>query len=331
MKFSSRRSERRADFYHQVSTMTQAGLSPIAVLQTLRRGGSFREYGSWLAQSIDRIEAGSTLVEALQAGPGLLPHFDLTLLEAAETSGRIDDAFRSLAEYYREQANAIKAIQSQLLYPLLLVHAAVLLLPLPSLVLGGGIGSYAVAVGKVLIPLYLGVFVIVKLVQSYRYPAIRKAMERAVGLVPLLGSALYALALSRFCLSLEALLNAGVSMVQSWRQAGVASGSPRIERSAATMEAAIEAGWTPGEYLGELPEFPELFVSFYRNGEVSGTLEDQLMRLVRYFQETGIARLQMFAVWSPRIVYLIVVLVIAWQIVRFWSGLYGGLINDLDF
>ena len=77
-------------------------------------------------------------------------------------------------------------------------------------------------------------------------------MDGAVlGLVPFLGGGIKAMALARFSLALEALLNAGVDTPKAWSSAAYASGSPMLAREMKSFGSAMERGRTPSEWLQE--------------------------------------------------------------------------------
>ena len=79
--------------------------------------------------------------------------------------------------------------------------------------------------------------------------------------------------------------------------------------------------------MSESAEFPELFTNLYRTGEITGTLDDTLRRLHVLHREEGSRQLQAVADWTPKIIYFGVALLIAWQVIRFWTG-YFNQINE---
>jgi type II secretory pathway component PulF len=143
-----------------------------------------------------------------------------------------------------------------------------------------------------------------------------------------LGTARQYLALARLAASLEALLSAGVTVVEAWDLAATASGSPALQRTVASWKPLLNAGETPAEVLRHSPGFPELFANQYATGEVSGQLDDALRRLSAYYEEDGSRKLHAVAQWTPRAIYFGVVLMIAYQIIHFYLG-YFGQIRDV--
>jgi type II secretory pathway component PulF len=92
----------------------------------------------------------------------------------------------------------------------------------------------------------------------------------------------------------------------------------------------VEAGRTPAEVLVESPQFPQTFASLYTTGEISGKLDETLRRLYKYYSEEGMHKLQAVAQWVPRIIYMIIVLVIAYEIIQFYTGYFNQAINSVN-
>ena len=136
--------------------------------------------------------------------------------------------------------------------------------------------------------------------------------------------------MARLSAALEALLNAGVLVIQAWELAARASGSPRIERAEMEARPRIVAGSTPGEVISEQSVYPELFASSYRTGEVSGRLDDTLRRMHQMYQESATRRLRALADWLPKLVFFVVLLVIAYHVISFWAGYFGEAQKMMD-
>ena len=329
-----RQMERQAEFYYQVGMMTEAGLSLVQSLESLNRAKVFRSLARQISQLIDRLEHGDTFFESAAGIRGWLPAFDLALLDSGERSGRLDVCFRLLSEFYRQRAQAMREVIRQLIYPALVIHVAVFALTAanaPQRILNGEIGAYLGSVGLRLLPIYLLGFAVFHIAQGSHGFVVRSLLEKVFGFVPLLGGARQCLSLSRLCLALEALLSAGTPMERAWRLAANASGSPRIQKAVRPFEHAIEGGRTPGELLNHLRCFPDMFVSLYQSGEVSGRLDENLERLRIHYQEEGFRKLKLFAVWLPRMAYFFILAAASYFILRFWVGYYEGILNQSEF
>jgi len=313
----------RADFYHQLGQLTGAGLGVVRALEQLKRNPPAPSYRKPVERVLEELAGGCALAEALQRVENWLPVFDTALLQAGEHSGRLEACFRSLTDYYRDRARLARGMIGDLAYPAFLFHFAVFIFPFPKLFMSGNWLAYLVQTFGVLIPIYAIVALMIYAAQSGHGEAWRARLESILHRVPVLGTARHYLALSRLAAALEALLSAGVTIVEAWELAATASGSPALRRAVAAWRPMVNAGRTPAEVVRASPNFPELFANQYATGEISGQLDDTLRRLRAYYQEEGSRKLHAVAQWTPRAIYLCVVLLIAYQIVHFYLGYFA--------
>jgi type II secretory pathway component PulF len=232
-----------------------------------------------------------------------------------------------LAAYYQDRASLIKQVISQLIYPLALIHFAafIFLVVLPfahSQFNASLLGLFAKA-ALILSPLYAATVLLVYVTQGKRGENWREGIESVLRLIPVLGTARRYLALSRLAAALEALIGAGVNIFDAWDLAAAASGSPALRHAVASWRPKVTAGQMPSEAVRNCGLFPETFSNLYASGEISGKLDESLRNLHRLYGDDGARKLQNFARISTRSIYLLVVLIIAYQIIQFYLGLYG--------
>jgi type IV pilus assembly protein PilC len=279
-----------------------------------------------LQRLLDELAKGATLAESLQA-LDWLPAFDLALITAGEQSGRLDACFRMLADYYNDRARVIKQVIAQLIYPVGLIHFAafifLIVLPFAGSQFNASLPLLCAKAALILSPLYGAVALMIYASQSKHGENWRAVMESLLRPVPILGTARHYLALSRLAAALEALISAGVNIFEAWDLAATASGSPALRRAVAAWKSRVVAGQMPSEAVRLCPLFPGTFANLYASGEVSGKLDDSLRQLNRIYNEDGTRKLNAFATWMPRLVYMLVALMIAYKVIQFWAGLYG--------
>lgn len=316
----------RADFYHQLFQLTAAGVGITNALEQIHRHPPGPAYRAPLGRTLEALAQGKNLSSSLRDGCWL-PDFDLVLIEAGEHSGRLDACFKVLADYYNQRATLAKQIVAELLYPAFLIHFAALIflvvLPFAQSSFNANPVWLCVKAALILLPLYLGVAAIIYANQSRHSEQWRSTMERLSNMVPLIGSARRSLAFSRLSMALEALISAGVNIIQAWEIAAAASASPALSRAVADWHPHLARGKTPSELVQDSKVFPEMFANLYRSGEISGKLDETLRRLHAHYQEEATYKFHLIAQWLPRMVYLLVVIVIGYKIVQFWAGMYG--------
>ncbi len=313
---------RRAELYHQLSQLTIAGLPILRALEQLARNppsGAFREP---LQRVIEGITEGGTFAESVLQSGKWIPAFDLALLEAGERSGRLDASFRVLADYYTDRARTARQLIGDLAYPVFLLHFAIFIFPFAQLFTTGDWLRYLRHTFGILLPLYGVVAALIYAGQGKHGEAWRSVIERILHPIPLLGSGRRDLALARLAMALEALISAGISIVEAWEMAATVSGSPELRRTAHAWLPDVRAGQTPAEALRASGRFPDLFANQYATGEVSGKLDTVLIRLHQYYQEEGARKIHAVAQWTPRVIYLLIALMIAWRIISFYTGYF---------
>lgn len=317
----------RAELYQQLASLTAAGVGLISATEMLRDSPPRRALRRPLASVVTHLQEGATFSEAARLlGKAWMPSFDRALIEAGENSGRLDLCFRFLYEYYQERARLARQVLSELAYPAFVLHFAILVFPvnvLTRLVWQGDITGFLMNKGLILGTLYGAVLLLLALGQAGHNEHWRGLLERLLAAVPILGSARSNLALARLSVALESLLNAGVSIIEAWELAAAASGSPILRQTVLAWRPHVLAGQTPADAVRESRAFPDLFTNLYSTGEISGQLDETLRRLYRHYQEEAVRKLHAFAQWAPRLIYMGVVLIIAYQVVSFWSGYFN--------
>ena len=324
----------RGEFYYQLSSMIRAGLPIIAALQTVGESPPSASYHKPVAQMLVELKGGNSFVGALEAVGDWLPIFDKALLEAGEKSGRLDECFRLLSSYYEERAKLVREFIGQMFYPFCIVHFALLVFPV-NLLVGAVLHDKwtALLVEKTVAfgTLYGLGAVLVLGGSGARAPWWRATTEQFLALVPVLGRARRNLAIARLTAALEALLSAGVGIVDAWELAARASGSPELARELMKWRPQIEAEQkTPGEILADKNVFPVMFISLYRTGETSGQLDDTLKRLHEYSRVEGHRQMQMFTRGLTIGIILLIMIAIGAQVVMFRIGHSDNINNVLS-
>jgi type IV pilus assembly protein PilC len=323
---------RRANFYFQLGSLLSAG---VPIIQALEQGrnNTGRSYEAPITTILGKLQQGATFSEAIEATGKWLPAFDRALFEAGEKSGRLDASFRSLGNYYTERAAMLRQILSGLAYPIFVLHLAVLIFPtttLTRLFLNDGLRDFVIQKAAMLLPCYAIVFAGIAAFQGSRGERWRALLERFTNRVPLLGSARKDLAIARLAGALEALLSAGVPIIQAWETAAHASGSLKIKKIVTRSIPQMEAGVLPSETLRESSLFPEVFRNLYATGETSGQLDTTLHRLHNLYEEQATTKFQNIANWTPKLIFLLVAIGIGYQVISFYTG-YFNQINQIGF
>jgi type IV pilus assembly protein PilC len=320
---------RRAHFYQQIGQLMAAGVPIVNVLEMLSRSPPDRSFVEPIQTLLVAISKGSGFSDALRQLGDWMPPFDIALIEAGEHSGRLDAVCKLLANYYEERARLLRQMLSDLLYPAFVLHFAIFMFPLISLFNGGTMTGFILKTFGVLAIIYAVVAGLIYAGQDRRGLDWRAKLEKGLRRVPVLGTARQSLALARLAAALEALIGAGVNIIEAWDLAAAATGSPAIQQAVQEWKPRVVAGVTPAEAVKNCSLFPELFGNLYSTGEISGQLDESLRNLHTYYQEDATRKLHLLAQWVPRFLYFVVAGLVAWKIISFYLG-YFDQINQMS-
>jgi len=321
----------RFELYHQLGQYTTAGIPLTQALEALQKAPPAHSFRQPLARVLAHLTEGATFSDALQTIGGWLPAFDIALLHAGEKSGRLPECFKLLADHYQERTRLLRQIISDLGYPLFLFHFAIFIGPVPALVQSGNFVLYLAQTFGVLLPIYAVVLLLIYAAQGKHGEAWRSLIEAVLRPVPVCGEARRSLALARLSAALEALIAAGVTIIEAWELAANASGSPALRRAVQAWKPEVLGGQTPSEAVNRSGAFPELFANMYHTGEITGQLDQTLDRLHRLYQEEATRKLRALAAWTPKLIYFGIMLMIAWRVISFWSGYFNTLNDAIRF
>ena len=308
-------------FYRQLAQMLEAGVrlqrSVELAGETLGPGGA-----RIVRDLLETIRSGNPLYEALQRYPHVFAWWQLEMIRQGELSGALPLVLRELAEHCDERVRMRRAILSDLAYPSLVFVAFCFIPPFPKLFLGQiSLAQYLL---RALTPLGLvaagvvAVYAVRRLNLASR--SVRYAVSALVHAVPGLGKALTKLALARFALVLRALYVAGARLDQALSGAARACGSEVYARGGRRAAEAVRAGHSLYEALVRTGAFPQQFLSIVKTGEEAGALDDVLERLRRAYAEEGRMAIRTLSRIFTMGVYLLIMLMVAWQVISFWVG-----------
>ncbi|MBP8304181.1 MAG: type II secretion system F family protein [Phycisphaerae bacterium] len=317
------RPAQRANVYYKLATLVDAG---IPLLRALEMGseGSGRALRSALQDVRLRVTKGMGLAEAMGCHPTVFADFDRVLIEAAETSGRLDECFKMLADWYQFVARMRGVILSGLTYPLFILHAAALVPGIPGLVLGsltlwGYVGSVVSTLALFYVPL-LGLLAVLSL--GRRVGAIRAGLDVLVDWIPVAGKAVRELSISRLCRAFNMLYKAGIPIGQCLAKAPQVAGNTVVARAFRGGARAVAEGREASTGLSR--GLPAEYLEIWRVGEESGQLEKSVDKIAEISGDRAERTMGELARWVPRLAYFAIMLIMLRQILRLATQIGGA-------
>lgn len=289
--------------------------APRAFLEGLKRG----------------LEEGKSLAEAIRThNQKVVSGLDLALMEAGERSGKLSAAFNHLARYYASADAAAKQMRAAMIYPLILLHLAIILPELPSAIVasdGAGFFSKVLLSFALLWAVVAGVYFLWRWLDQKALTS--AAVDTWLNRVPWIGPARRHWALARFCQVFHAGLLAGLRMSEICRLAGQAAQSGRIRAGAEVAARRIEAGETLSLGMAEAGAFDALFVNSLATAEEVGKLDEEMARWTTAETISAAQAMEKASLWLPKMGYFLVVVFVGYRIISMVMGYYGGILQQM--
>lgn len=294
----------------QLSVVLLAGMPLLGALTALVQQLGDNRLGRIFAQVRDSVNEGVALARALEEHPSVFPPVYVSMVEAAEAAGTLENVLSQLADLFERRARLVNKVRSALAYPvfMLIVGTGVVVfilsfvlpsitklflemkmrLPWPTVVLIGTsdfISRFIWVLAIFLAALIGGG------IYWVRTGSGRKVWDRFKLRCPLFGQVVLKVSLSRFCRTLGVLLASGVTIVEALRLSERVAGNAVIAQAAADARDAVSHGGTIADSLNKSGMFPPLVVNMIAAGEQSGTVEEGLSRIAEMLDGDVEARL----------------------------------------
>lgn len=312
-----------ATAYHNLSIMLEAGIPVQQALNTTASGlkGKLRKTFSALAKG---VSVGNGLTDTMSKHQNIFATLDVTLVDAADTSGNLPEVMRLLSQWYDFRSRLKNRLFSGLMLPLMVLHIAAFVGPLPFLFLGAiNEVGYVIQVAKILALFYIPMVLILAILHVMpRTGILRRFMDASVLKIPVLGQALRKIAIGRYCWAFYMLYKAGVPITQCAQQATDVTGNVVVSDILKGGAESARAGNMVCE--GFSPELPADFLNLWRIGEETGELDSCVKRLADNTSEGAERLFAEFAQWLPRLIYFLICVMLVILILRTAAMVFGA-------
>ncbi len=317
----------KQSLYDSLAQLIRSGITFSSALEKLSRTS-----GGRLHRVIERLRAGAargqTVAESFAGQHPELGPMEASVLAAAERSGRLDHGLEQLAHYFEALARARETLIRKSAYPVFVLHFAIFVLAAPVAFLKSG-PEYLREVGTSLVLVYVVVAVLVLLIFMLRDAgATNASADQFLRRVPVAGRIRRSFALARFCLLYEVQLDAGLNVLEALPAAARASRSGMIRQAIERALPELRAGSQVGPLLAVSGAFPETMMRAFMVGEETGGIDRELQRMGLEFQKDALVRLELMAEWSAKLLYVGLVLYLAWRIISGYAS-YLKTITDM--
>ncbi len=335
-------------FAQQLSTLLKAGITldkSLYILNDLTEKQSFRD----VIESVRKnVHSGSTLADALSKYPKIFSKLFISMIKVGETGGVLGMVVERLSDFLEKTQNLKDNVQSAMVYPILLVFiggSAVIILmvfviprftmifldmgreiPTPTAILMS-LSSFLTHYW------WLIIFLLVCfcfMVRSYvQTPEGRFKWDSLKLEIPLIGSLIRKIEVSRFCRTLGTLIKSGVPILQGLLIIKEVVNNEVISRSMANIHSGVKTGKGVTAPLRESNALPPLAIHMISIGEETGNLEEMLFKVADiYDNEIEISIKKIISLIEP-IMILFMASIVGFIVISLLMAIFS--INEIPF
>ena len=291
-----------AIFCRQLATLLKAGVPITDALSVVRNQTSQPALAEALKQLVVAVQTGDSISAAMGKQPKIFPQLLVRMVEAGEASGTIDATFDNLSKHYQRDYELQQKIVSALTYPAVVLVVAVIVVillfgvVLPNFVdmfsdLGAELpGSTKLLIatgnwwGRYWLVILLAIIAAAIALTAYvKTDKGRRWKDQWLLRLPVIGSLLTSLEITRFSRNLSVMLAAGIPIVQGVELITKLAENTLIQEAFATAVEAIKRGGSLSAALAKTKLFPEMVPQMLEIGETTGALDLLLLNIAEFY------------------------------------------------
>jgi type IV pilus assembly protein PilC len=291
-------------FTRQFATMIDAGLPLVQCLDILSGQLDNMAFREVLTKVKSKVEAGSTLADALGDHPKVFDTLYVQLVAAGEIGGILDTILNRLAAYIEKNEKLKAKVKGAMVYPSVVLVVAVgvtvvlLLFVTPTFEkMFKDFGGAMPTPTQIVIDLskwlqhYIGYLVgfIIAAVIGFRawvsWPKGRVQWDSFVIRTPIFGPLVRKVAVARFTRTLGTMISSGVPILDALEVVAKTAGNAVVEKAIRYTKEKISEGKTIVQPLGETKVFPPMVVQMIGVGEATGAMDQMLTKIADFYDD----------------------------------------------
>ncbi len=305
-KFSNLTIKDKAIFSRQFAAMVNAGVALVRCLGVLSEQCPNPKLKKALIAISKEVQEGTNLSEAMRKHPQCFDTLYVSMVQAGEVGGVLDEVLNRLAKLLEDMARLKNQVKSALAYPTVVGVLAILvffgmtifLIPIFAAIfkdLGTelpALTQFMVNLSEILrdIPKLLMMFgIIIGIVFAirwyYKTPMGRVQIDGFLLKMPLFGDLNQKSAVARFCRIFGTLTRSGVPILNSLDIVRDTSGNQVIANAIEASKVEIQNGGMLSLAMQKEQVFPVMAIQMMSIGEETGELDSMMMKVADFYED----------------------------------------------
>ncbi len=323
-----------ANATRQLATLLSSGLPLMEALSVLVEQEENAGLKSAMSSVRDSVREGASLADALKSNPKVFSTLYVNMVSAGEASGTLEITLDRLADFLDEQVRFRGRLSAALAYPAFMTIIGVAMLffifsfvmprivgmfedmkqqlPLITLMLLGTVRFLSAFWWAILLAIGGGLYYLRRFLKTQ---AGREAFDARVLRLPVFGTLIRMIAVSRFTRTLGTLLQSGVPTLTALDIVKSVVGNTILANAIQKARENVREGEPIADPLRRSGLFPPVVVQMVAVGEKSGELEKMLLKISDSFDRTVDTRITGLMALLEPVIILVMGLVIGFIVI----------------
>jgi type IV pilus assembly protein PilC len=317
----------KALFSNKMAALIDAGVPIVRSLEMLASQQTQPLFKRALSAICVEVNQGTTLGSAMRRWPMVFDRLMVSMVEAGEAGGVLDETLRRLAKLQEDVAKLQNQIKGALGYPIAVLFIAILvflgmtIFIIPQFAdifksLGAELPVFTQMLvdlsGLLRSPEYmipaLGVIALAIFLFSryYATPVGRMGVDKFLLKIPLFGDLILKSATAQFCRTYSALSRAGVPILQTLEILKQTSGNAAVQEALDRAKNDVQEGISLSKSLLSKQIFPDMALSMLAIGEETGEMDAMLSKVADFYEEeVGLIVKNLTAMLEPAMIVVV--------------------------
>jgi type IV pilus assembly protein PilC len=317
----------KALFSNKMAALIDAGVPIVRSLEMLASQQTQPLFKRALTAICIEVNQGTTLGSAMRRWPMVFDRLMVSMVEAGEAGGVLDETLRRLAKLQEDVAKLQNQIKGALGYPVAVLFIAIAvflgmtIFIIPQFAdIFKSLGAELPAFTQMLVDLssflrspeyMLPIIAVIALAvflfsRYYATPVGRMGVDRALLKIPLFGDLILKSATAQFCRTYSALSRAGVPILQALEILKQTSGNAAVQEALDRARNDVQEGISLSKSLLSKQIFPDMALSMLAIGEETGEMDAMLSKVADFYEEeVGLIVKNLTAMLEPAMIVLV--------------------------
>lgn len=303
LKFQHIKTKEKVIFYRLLSTMLNAGMPLLKGVGVLERQEKNMVFKKMLQRFLEELREWKTLSESMDLYPSSFTAAEIGVVRSGEKTGKLNEVLTSLAEQVEKVASISWKLKAALIYPAMIMVVVVgvimvmMTMVVPKLLEIFDDKSSLPASTQLLIAIsnffthywYLVILLIAivvvwvsfwKKTDGWKYN-----YDKILISIPVFGSVIQKVILSKFSRVFSWLIGSGVSVVESLKIVADAVGNEVYRQRILLLAENVKQGMKIWESLDGDKLFPDIMIQMIQVGEQTAKLDQTVVKVAEFYDE----------------------------------------------